>query len=248
MRPVYFRSLSFSRQWDKSKETKKKINDTKSQRIKEQLQTRYSILDIEEGKKKTKADKRALIENLADKAEMITSVEKQTQLWKTHFETILNKEAPREVEYIPEIDEDLLVNMDPPTANEVKAAIDNMKSGKAPGTDGVSAEMLKAGGDVITEILEIFKEIWEEEIFTRWLEDRTYRETAKDRKPKPLQKLERNHTTVHHQQRIQQSDPKQNIYSRRPNATQKTGQIHRTDHDGVPRCRPYVRACMERTK
>ena len=95
---------------------------------------------------------------------VITSVEEQTQLWKTHFETILNKEAPIEVEDIPERDDDLLVNMDPPTANEVKSAIDNMKSGKAPGADGVSAEMLKAGGDIITETLtEIFKEIWEEE-------------------------------------------------------------------------------------
>ena len=126
---------------DERKETKKKINDTKSQRIKEQLQTIYSILD-------------AFIDNLADDAEttaqmqhmatlykitkelaggyknydipmkdadgvVITSVEKQTQLCKTHFETIFNKEAPREVEYIPERDEDLLVNMDPPTALEV---------------------------------------------------------------------------------------------------------------------------------
>ena len=120
------------------KETKKKINDTKSQRIKEQLQTRYSNLD-KDVKRKTKADKRAFIENLADEAEtaekvqhmailcaykitkalagcfqnsdipikdaervvVVTSVEKQTQLWKTHFETILNKEAPREVEDIP---------------------------------------------------------------------------------------------------------------------------------------------------
>ena len=183
---------------DERKETKKKINDTKSERIKNQLQTRYSTLD-KEVKRKTKADKRAFIENLADEAKtaaqmqnmatlykitkalaggfkncdipmkdadgvVITSVEEQTQLWKTHFETILNKEAPREVEDIPERDEDLLVNMDPPTANEVKSAIDNMKSGKAPGADGVSAEMLKAGGDVITETLtQIFKEIWEEE-------------------------------------------------------------------------------------
>ena len=95
---------------------------------------------------------------------VITNVEKQTQLWKSHFETTLNKEAPREVENIPESDEDLLANMDPPTANEVKAAIDKMKSGKAPGADSISAEMLKAGGDIITETLtEIFKEIWEEE-------------------------------------------------------------------------------------
>ena len=93
---------------------------------------------------------------------MITSVEKQTQLLKTHFDTILNKEAPREVEYIHERDDDLPVNMDPPTANEVKSAIDNIKSGKDSGADGVSAEMLKAGGDVITETLtQMFKEIWE---------------------------------------------------------------------------------------
>ena len=131
---------------DKRKETKKKINDTKSQRIKNRPQARYSTLD-KEVKRKTKADKRAFIENLADEAEtaaqmqnmatlykitkalaggfrncdipmkdadgvLITSVEEQTQLWKTHFETILNKEAPREVDYIPERDEDLLANME----------------------------------------------------------------------------------------------------------------------------------------
>ena len=55
--------------------------------------------------------------------------------------------------------------MDPPTANEVKSTIDNMHSGTAPSADDVSAEMLKARGDIITETLtEIFKEIWEEEI------------------------------------------------------------------------------------
>ena len=101
---------------------------------------------------------------------VITSVEKQTQLRKTHFETILNKEAPIEVKYIPERDEYLLANMDPPTANEVKSAIDNMKSGKASEADDVSADMLKVGGDVITETLkDIIKEIWEEkEIPVDW--------------------------------------------------------------------------------
>ena len=89
-----------------------------------------------------------------------TNVEKQTQLWKTHFETILSKEASREVGDLPERDEDILVNMDPPTANEVKSAIDNLTSGNALGSDGVSADMLKAVGDVITETLtEIVKEI-----------------------------------------------------------------------------------------
>ena len=59
---------------------------------------------------------------------------------------------------IPEGYEDLLVNMDPLSANEVKSTIDNMKLGKARGADGVSAEMLKVGGDVITETLKYGKE------------------------------------------------------------------------------------------
>ena len=89
---------------------------------------------------------------------------KQTQRWKTHFETILNKEAPRNQAEIPESKEDLKVNTDPPSAEEVRKAIRTMKPGKAPGADCVSADMLKAGGEVTMEALtEIFEGIWEAE-------------------------------------------------------------------------------------
>ena len=40
-----------------------------------------------------------------------------------------------------------------------------------------------------------------------------------------MQTLERDHTTVQHQRSLQQSHPKQNIHSPRPNATQRTGRI-----------------------
>ena len=121
---------------DERKATKKKLNDAKSQRLKEQLQSRYSELD-KEVKRMTRADKRAFIENLADEAEaaahthnmatlykitktltggfknsdipvkdvdgnIVTCDSKQTQRWKTHFETILNKEAQRNQAEIPE--------------------------------------------------------------------------------------------------------------------------------------------------
>ena len=66
---------------DERKETKKKINDTKSQRIKNQLQTRYSTLD-KEVKRKTKADKRAFIENLADEAETAAQMQNMATLYK----------------------------------------------------------------------------------------------------------------------------------------------------------------------
>ena len=176
--------------WKTINETRNKY-DTKSQRIKDQLQTRYSILD-KEVKRKTKADKRAFIENIAGEADtaaqmqnmaslymltkalaggfkncdipmkdadgpLITSVDKHTQLWKTHFETILNKQAPREVEDIPERDEDLLVNQ-PTNCKRSESSNRQNEVREASGADGVSTEMLKAGGDVITETLtDIFK-------------------------------------------------------------------------------------------
>ena len=66
---------------DERKETKKEINDTKSQRIKNQLQTRYSTLD-KEIKRKTKADKRTFIENLADEAETAAQIQNIATLYK----------------------------------------------------------------------------------------------------------------------------------------------------------------------
>ena len=66
---------------DEWKETKKKINDTKSQQIKEQLQTRYSTLD-KEVDRKTKADKKAFIANLADEAETVAQMQNMATLYK----------------------------------------------------------------------------------------------------------------------------------------------------------------------
>ena len=39
-----------------------------------------------------------------------------------------------------------------------------MKKGKAPGIDSITIELLRAGGDVTSEVLyELFTEIWEKE-------------------------------------------------------------------------------------
>ena len=62
--------------------------------------------------------------------------------WKEHFESILNRPEPGQVAEIPV--EDLDICIDPPTLEEVEAAIKAMKSGKAGGADEVTVEMLKA--------------------------------------------------------------------------------------------------------
>ena len=84
--------------------------------------------------------------------------------WKEHFQTILNRPEPYVIADIPAAREDLDINIDAPTMEGVKAAINEMKSGKAAGVDGVTAEMLKAEEtETLLLLTEIFRNIWESE-------------------------------------------------------------------------------------
>ena len=65
----------------KEKQQKKKLNDAKSQRLKEQLQSRYSEPD-KEVQRKTRADERAFIKNLADEAESAAQTQNMATLYK----------------------------------------------------------------------------------------------------------------------------------------------------------------------
>ena len=85
---------------------------------------------------------------------------KQIKLWKTHFETILNKEAnfyKRNRHPWKRLDESCQHGTTIGSRRET--AVDNNKLGKARGADGVSAEMLKAGDAITETITEIYKEI-----------------------------------------------------------------------------------------
>ena len=84
------------------------------------------------------------------------------QRWKEHFESVLNRPDPPQLADIQPADEDLDICTDPPSLEEVSAAIRKMKSSKAPGADGVAAEMMKADVSVTAPILtDIFKQVWE---------------------------------------------------------------------------------------
>ena len=54
----------------------------------------------------------------------------------------VNTDQPTETAQIPEAEEDVDVNTDPSTVEEVKMAIQLMKNG----SDGVTAEMMKVQG------------------------------------------------------------------------------------------------------
>ena len=182
---------------DERKQTKEKINNTRSERLKEKHRSFYSELN-KQVKRMTRADKKDYIEKLADEAEeaagrndlkTLYKIDKQLnngfkncdvpmknkngmviekeaeklQRWKEHFESVLNRPDPPHLAAIQLADTDLDICTDPPSLEEVTAAIKAMKSGKAPGADGVTAEMLKADVNVMAPILtESFKQIWEE--------------------------------------------------------------------------------------
>ena len=93
------------------------------------------------------------------------TVEKDKILrWREHFKQILNRADPSILADIPEAEEDLDISMEPISLHEVKDAISKLKNNKAPGEDGICAEMLKAEEEATPKVLQhILQDIWEKE-------------------------------------------------------------------------------------
>ncbi|KAK6728397.1 hypothetical protein RB195_005816 [Necator americanus] len=77
-------------------------------------------------------------------------------IWREHFKTLLNRQAPS----APELGHAIVrptyaVNEEPPTESEVLVCIQKMKNGKSGGDDWISAEMLK-----YLEMTKIIRSVW----------------------------------------------------------------------------------------
>ena len=84
--------------------------------------------------------------------------------WKEYFGDLLNRPPPAQHIDIPPSQEELDIHTGPIQVSEVQAAIQKLKSGKAPGTDCISAEMLKAESTDTSKILcKILQDIWNTE-------------------------------------------------------------------------------------
>uniref|UniRef100_H3ABH8 Reverse transcriptase domain-containing protein n=1 Tax=Latimeria chalumnae TaxID=7897 RepID=H3ABH8_LATCH len=95
-----------------------------------------------------------------------------TQCWAEHFNNLLSRSSsvdPKALDLVPQqpIKEDLDL---PPSLGEVKT----MNTGKAPGKDGIMAEIYKAAGPKTIEILyNILYSVWEVEEMPKDLKDAT---------------------------------------------------------------------------
>ncbi|CAF4222130.1 unnamed protein product [Rotaria sp. Silwood2] len=116
---------------------------------------------------------KAKIENLPifDKdREIRTNSKERLDRWKDYFNGLLN--VPSNVDPLT-IQQIIPATIDPneqrrqdkaPSLKEVQCATKQMKNGKAPGNDGISADIIKAGGLPMAKWLhEIFVDIWENE-------------------------------------------------------------------------------------
>jgi len=101
---------------------------------------------------------------------LLSSKEDIQARWTEHFQEILNREAPSNPiteeedggDEFTDITEEIETNE--PTMGEVKVAIRRLKNGKAAGTDSITAELLKAGGEFSARKMhELLNRIWEYE-------------------------------------------------------------------------------------
>ena len=104
--------------------------------------------------KKDKTDEigRHFIKN--DQGAIVVEGEGVRNVWKGYFETLLNEENPNEFEEEPPV-EGPIEDID---EEEVRAAIQSMKSRKAAGPSGVTTDLIKFGGESATkELHQIFQ-------------------------------------------------------------------------------------------
>nr|KAG5708387.1 hypothetical protein BaRGS_034418 [Batillaria attramentaria] len=98
------------------------------------------------------------------KGKPIPDEEGQRKRWIEHFEELLNRPVPQNPPDIPPANDDMPIDCEAPTKEEIRKAIKQLRNGKATGPDNIPAEALKADVETSTEMLyPLFRKIWEEE-------------------------------------------------------------------------------------
>ncbi|CAH8446557.1 unnamed protein product [Schistosoma guineensis] len=92
--------------------------------------------------------------------------------WVEHFEELLNRPTPLNPPNIKAAPTDLPIDVTPPTIEEIRMVIRQIKNGKAAGSENIPAEALKSDIEVTAMMLYILiRKIWgEEQVLTDWKE------------------------------------------------------------------------------
>ena len=95
---------------------------------------------------------------------LLTKEDEVKARWQEHFTEVLNRPAPEVDIAVEEADVINGINIGEITREEIRSALGDMKSGKAPGIDSITADLLRVDTDTTVNVLyELFNKIWEEE-------------------------------------------------------------------------------------
>ena len=97
-----------------------------------------------------------------DKGDLVADSHSILARWRNYFSQILNLLGVNDIRQTEIHTTEPLVPM--PSASEFELAIEKLKSHRLPGIDQISAELIKAGGNIIRfEIHKLFILIWNKE-------------------------------------------------------------------------------------
>ena len=99
----------------------------------------------------------------ADGKTLLTDRSQILDRWAEHFDIVLNRPSTindAAIDRLPQIETNMELD-EPQTLQETSKAINQLSSGKAPGTDAIPAEIYKTGGPMLTQkLLELFTSFW----------------------------------------------------------------------------------------
>jgi len=97
---------------------------------------------------------------------LLTDRPKILERWVEHFQSVINQKPTFETQMLSEIPQWSTATHfdDVPSATEIEHALGQTASGKSPGVDGITSEVLKNGGPTLLDQLhKLFCVIWEQE-------------------------------------------------------------------------------------
>ncbi|XP_046663031.1 uncharacterized protein LOC124355923 [Homalodisca vitripennis] len=102
--------------------------------------------------------------HLDEEGNVITEMEEIKTRWKEYFKDLLKEQDI----LLPEIDLEIPQQVDnfvqPPQEREIDEIIRKMRNNKSPGSDTITAEMLKYGGEELLRVShELISKVWEQE-------------------------------------------------------------------------------------
>ena len=115
--------------------------------------------------KKVAGKKHAMVPSLRDSdGQLISCREKVAAHWVEHFDSVFNCTPPSTTELALSPMTTYEANCEAPSKEEITRAIRQLKDKKAPGEDGIPAELLKhCVGPLLEPIHKLFKSIWIDE-------------------------------------------------------------------------------------